>query len=91
MEKKLTLFFVHGNSSSSKVYDSIVKDETILGNKVVVDLPGYGDNNLEKYTEKDFSIKKYREFLLQEIGKIDGEIILFGNSLGGHLVIEIAS
>lgn len=57
---------------------------------VAVDLPGHGSNNNQEYSENDFSMESYRKFLLKKILKIDGKIILAGNSLGGHLSIEIS-
>lgn len=90
MKNQKTLFFIHGNSSSSKVFQHIIDDVSITYSKVAVDLPGHGANTAG-FLETDFTIAKYKSFLLEELEKITGDVILIGNSLGGHLALEIAS
>jgi len=63
--------------------------DDITYNVIKVDLPGHGDNQ-GFVKEDDFSLDAYRKFLLSKINSIDDEILLFGNSLGGHLGIDIA-
>ena len=87
---KGTIVFIHGNSSSSTVFDEIMKSETITQTKIAVDLPGHG-SNLDGYIyDDDFSVISYRKKLIAFINTIDDDILMAGNSLGGHLAIEIA-
>jgi pimeloyl-ACP methyl ester carboxylesterase len=84
------LFFIHGNSSSLEVYESIVNSSKIAYTKVSIALPGHRTHQHKKFSLKDFSLKAYRSFLIQTINSYHEDIILIGNSLGGHLAIEIA-
>ncbi|RFN58452.1 alpha/beta fold hydrolase [Marixanthomonas ophiurae] len=85
-----TILFIHGNSSSSEVFKKTVDSEEIPYTKITVDLPGHGANVEEYDAECDFSIKSYQEKLLSFIEEIDDDILLVGNSMGGHLAIELA-
>ncbi len=85
-----TILLIHGNSSSSEVFKKAVASEEIPYTKIAVDLPGHG-TNVEGYTtESDFSVKSYQEKLLSFADEIDDDILLVGNSMGGHLAIELA-
>lgn len=88
--KKGTLVFVHGSSCSSRIFEEILEDNDLQHSIVLIDLPGHGENHSPTYNERSFTINAYSDFLLTEISKIDDDIILVGNSLGGHLVMEIA-
>ncbi|MFI1773211.1 alpha/beta fold hydrolase [Thalassobellus citreus] len=89
-QKKGTIVFIHGNSSSSKVYKDIMVCPEIECSKISLDLPGHG-SNLEGYIhDEDFSLINYRNKLIAFINAIDDDVLLVGNSLGGHLAIEIS-
>jgi len=85
-----TILFIHGNSSSSEVFKKTVDSEEIPYTKIAVDLPGHGTNVESFEAESDFSIKSYQEKLLAFTEEIDDDILLVGNSMGGHLAIELA-
>lgn len=87
---KGTIVFVHGNSSSSFVFDAVLKSKLIPQTKITIDLPGHGVNADEGNEIRDFSIEVYRAKLIDLLSGIDDDILLVGNSLGGHLVIEVA-
>jgi pimeloyl-ACP methyl ester carboxylesterase len=87
---KGTIVFIHGNSSSSDVFKDIMQSEVITQTKIVVDLPGHGSNLGDFSLDEDFSITSYRTKLISFLKQIDDDILLVGNSLGGHLAIEIA-
>ncbi|MEW4925032.1 alpha/beta hydrolase [Algibacter sp. 2305UL17-15] len=87
---KGTIVFVHGNSSSSIVFDEVLKSKLISQTKIAVDLPGHGNNAEAEDEVAKFSIENYRAKLIELINTIDDDILLVGNSLGGHLAIEIA-
>jgi pimeloyl-ACP methyl ester carboxylesterase len=43
-KEKGTIFCIHGNSSSAKVYESLLNSNEISHTKVAFDLFGHGDN-----------------------------------------------
>ena len=87
---KGTIVFIHGNSSSSFVFDEVLKCKSIPQTKIAVELPGHGINTNLGHEVKDFSIEVYRAKLIDLLSRIDDDVLLVGNSLGGHLVIEVA-
>lgn len=90
LEKK-SIVCIHGNSSSSVVFQSLFQSKLIQQPVIAFDLPGH-KNNLENYkNHSDFSMSFFRTKLIEELKNIEDDIILVGNSLGGHLAIEIAS
>ncbi len=58
--------------------------------RVAVDLPGHGSSVKGYDNEADFYMHSYCKVLLKLIASIDDDILLVGNSLGGHIAIEIA-
>lgn len=88
-KNKGTIFCIHGNSSSSKVYDHLVNYDLNL-DIIAIDLPGHGSNQLPQ-NDLNFTVDSLKYYLTEKINKIEGDIILIGNSLGGHLAIEIAN
>jgi pimeloyl-ACP methyl ester carboxylesterase len=88
---KGTIVFIHGNSSSSGVFKKVMESNSITSTKIAVDLPGHGANIEGFKNESDFSICNYRDKLVSFINQLDDDIILAGNSLGGHIAIEIAT
>lgn len=89
-KEKGTIFCIHGNSSSSKVYQKLLDSKDVSYTKIAVDLPGHGSNQLKKESVNDFSFEAYKKYLINKIAEIEDDILLVGNSLGGHLAIEIA-
>ncbi|WP_055447837.1 alpha/beta fold hydrolase [Lacinutrix mariniflava] len=84
--KRGALICIHGNSSSSNIFDTIVSEYT----KYSITLPGH---EVDKYCVKenaDYSLTKYKEQLISFINALNVPVFLIGNSLGGHLAIEIA-
>lgn len=82
--KKGTIILLHGNSSSSQVFESVF-DSNIPHSIIAYDLPGHGQS---EHNGK-YSIDELKEQLLQEIQKVKDDLLLVGNSLGGHLFLEI--
>tara|TARA_R110000868_G_scaffold601_2_gene4283 strand:+ start:417 stop:1193 length:777 start_codon:yes stop_codon:yes gene_type:complete len=89
--KKGLLLFIHGNSSSSEIFNDIIESKKIAQSILLVDLPGHGKSMNTQDQLNDFSISSYSEKITALIKKFDNEILLIGNSLGGHIAIEIAS
>lgn len=88
--KRGTIFCIHGNSSSAKVFDELLSSDKVLNSKIAIDLKGHGNNQSEKQKLEDFSIQSHKEYILKQLSEIDDDILLIGNSLGGHIAIEIA-
>jgi pimeloyl-ACP methyl ester carboxylesterase len=87
---KGSIVFIHGNSSSSYVFNEVLKSELISQTKIVIDLPGHGKSSNEYENDEDFFMCSYSEKLIKLINTLDDNIFLVGNSLGGHIAIEIA-
>lgn len=88
--KKGTIIFIHGNSSSSEVFRTAIESELLPHTKIGLNLLGHGNHSANSTNEEDFSVNAYSKDILNKIARIDDEILLVGNSLGGHLAIEIA-
>lgn len=88
VNSKNHIVFLHGNSSSSKVFQNVV-DADLPYTMLAFDLPGHG---LSEFSENisDYSFDNYKKLTLAKIKLLTGNVILVGNSLGGHIVIEIA-
>ncbi len=81
-----TIIFLHGNASSSRVFEPIIKSWQYPTKLVAIDLPGHG-NSLKT---SNYSWNSNKSLLLDEINKIEGDKLILGNSLGGHYAIELA-
>jgi pimeloyl-ACP methyl ester carboxylesterase len=88
--KKGTIVFLHGNSSSNKVFESILNSSEIKQTMIAYDLPGHGESVEEHKNHQDFSYRFYKDALIKNINSIQGAVLLVGNSMGGHLAIEIS-
>jgi len=84
--KKGTILLLHGNSSSSKIYKPVFESK-IPYSIVAFDFYGQGDSD---HNEK-YKLSDMKNQVLSVIGNIDDNILLVGNSLGGHLAIEVAN
>ena len=85
-EKKGIIVLIHGNSSSPEVFKDLNLDYACLKPT----LYGHSVKN-NKAQNSDFSSESQKKGLLELINSFDQEMMLVGNSLGGHLAIEIAS
>jgi pimeloyl-ACP methyl ester carboxylesterase len=88
VNSKNNIVFLHGNSSSSEVFRAVIEAD-LPYNMLAFDLPGHG---LSEFSENiiDYSFDNYKTVALAQIKQLKGDVILVGNSLGGHIVIEIA-
>tara|TARA_R110000868_G_scaffold118221_7_gene313710 strand:+ start:1436 stop:2212 length:777 start_codon:yes stop_codon:yes gene_type:complete len=89
-KQKGTIVFIHGNSSSSYVFKGIMDSKTILQSMMTIDLPGHGKSMEGYHREDDFSMASYCEKIASLLNKIDDDILIAGNSLGGHIAIEVS-
>jgi len=89
-KEKGTVVFIHGLCSSNRIFDNIIESDLISNPKEAISLIGHGENQELKKTES-FLVNDYCTQLIAEINLIDDAVFLVGNSLGGHLAIEIAN
>ena len=86
---KGTIVCIHGNSSSPKIFESLLISSKINQTVIAIELPGHSEN--DKNTIESMSSKNICNALIEHINNMDDDIFLLGNSLGGHLAIEIAN
>lgn len=77
---------IHGNSSSSSIFDTVLGQTNFHYSAIIIELPGHGKTVLKE----EFSIRGIITNLKVDLASIKEPVFLFGHSLGGHLAIEIA-
>ena len=82
------LVMIHGNSSSSLTFKRILQSDLPL-NMTAIDLPGHGKSPRSIHPELDYSLESNLNSIQNVISKLNGKIILYGNSLGGHYAMEL--
>lgn len=87
---KGTIVCIHGNSSSPKIFQSLLDSKKNKHTIIAFELPGHSKKD-SNYTIDDFASKSMCKSLINSINEIEDDIFLIGNSLGGHLAIEIAN
>ena len=85
--KSGSILFLHGNSSSSRVFSEIMISDIIQQTKISIDLPGHGGSC---HQDTNLTVTEVKKELIDFILSIKEEVLIVGNSLGGHLAIEIA-
>lgn len=90
VKHKGTIVCIHGNCSSSKVFNHLKNSKAIPYQIIANDLPGNGENSKASLSKENL-FKYYKGLLIEQINNINDDVLLVGNSLGGHLAIEIAS
>ena len=89
--QKGTIILMHGNSSSRKIYSQFIDDKSIAQSKVALSFTGHDLTDTKGLSEGDSLFEIYSNETIRFINSIDDDILLVGNSIGGHLAIEIAS
>lgn len=87
-----TILFLHGNSSSSKIFDDLLSNPTLHSNYplLVFDLPGHGSSKDAPDPEQSYTQPSYADATLHVLRHYGvNEVIILGWSLGGHNAIEI--
>ncbi len=86
------IVFIHGNSSSAKVFEQVMNT---MGEKhlcIAMDLPGCGESFRSSTPESDYTLHNIKNTVLKTIQQYDAEsILVMGHSLGGHIALEIAA
>ncbi len=84
-KKSGTIIMLHGSSSSSRVFAPVF-ESSIPYSLIAIDFFGHGESSFNgKYRVSDM-----KDQILSVVENIDEDILLVGNSLGGHLAIEVA-
>lgn len=80
-----TIIMLHGSSSSSRVYQALFESE-IKHSLISFDFYGHGKSERNgKYGMEDM-----KQQLFGVLEKTDDDVMLLGNSLGGHIAMEAA-
>jgi pimeloyl-ACP methyl ester carboxylesterase len=86
------IVLIHGNSSSSKIWNKQLES---LGSKyrlIAIDLPGHGASAPAPHPEKDYSILGYATCIASIAGQLGlNDAVFVGWSLGGHALLQAAS
>jgi pimeloyl-ACP methyl ester carboxylesterase len=86
-----TIFLIHGNSSSARIFTYIFSSPLALTHRVLAfDLPGHGDSTNAPDPHKSYTQSGYAEAAIDIFQQMDvKDVIVLGWSLGGHIGIEI--
>ncbi|WP_109831418.1 alpha/beta fold hydrolase [Reichenbachiella versicolor] len=79
-----TIVFLHGNSSSSRVFEEVCDLLTVSCDVLLIDLPGHGEGPMTG----EYKISDHADYVLECCEDVTGDILLVGNSLGGHIAIQ---
>ena len=87
-----TLFFVHGNSGSSKMWQKQFESDLLDNYRLVaIDLPGHGQSGWSKDSFNDYSVPGTAKILSEIVHNTIGDkpFILIGFSYGTNVVAEM--
>ncbi len=89
--EKATLFFVHGSPGSWDAYKSYLSDTLLLKKyrMIAIDRPGFGNSNFGTAEDLGTQAQIIEDFITQ----IDNHqaIVLIGHSLGGPVIVKMAT
>ncbi|MBI9106148.1 MAG: alpha/beta hydrolase [Spirochaetales bacterium] len=85
-----TLFFIHGNSSSSQLFEKQLESELSEQFRLVaVDLPGHGASDYAIEPEKSYGFAGLADIIAGVSVSMKLEnVIYIGHSLGGHILLQ---
>lgn len=89
-ELKQTIFFIHGNSSSSRMWLKQLNDPLFDGYRLIAfDLPGHGES-VSPLNEEDCDCINFGKIVANAIDKLanNDKIILVGYSMGANMIAE---
>lgn len=69
--KEGAIIFLHGNSSSSSVFQYILNSDEIEQTKIAIDLPGHGLSVAEYKNHKEFTLDFFKEKFIACINLIN--------------------
>ena len=86
-----TVVFVHGISSSSSIFirqliDSVISYQFRF---IAVDLIGYGNSDVSKKPEEDYTINGLSNFLVEFCEALNlKDAIFIGHDIGGNIILD---
>ncbi|KAF1911431.1 Alpha/Beta hydrolase protein [Ampelomyces quisqualis] len=86
------LLLVHGNSSSSKIFQHMLASEPLTSRYRMITfcLPGHGSSSKAPDPAKSYHMRGYAELAISILQHLTvEEVVIFGWSLGGHVGIEM--
>ncbi len=84
-----TWVFIHGMGSSRWAFAELLERYPVTGQYLAVDLPGFGDSQLPRFTQ---SLEDFTDALHQLIRQLDlNKPVLVGHSFGGMVAGELVS
>ncbi|PVI04085.1 alpha/beta-hydrolase [Periconia macrospinosa] len=89
---KPTLLLIHGNSSSSEIFQHIQNNESISSSWHILtfDLPGHGASSNAPDPERSYTMRGYASLALTILTHLEiRKVVVLGWSLGGHIGIEL--
>ena len=84
-----TVICIHGLSSSANVFENLLLEEDFPFSRITIELPGHGAQACQD-SHVDYTIQSQVKQLTSLINEIDDDVLLVGNSYGGHLAIEVS-
>lgn len=80
-----TIIFLHGNSSSSRVFEEAVDLLTISCDVLLIDLIGHAEGPMTGAYE----LSEHVKYVLDCCEEVVGDILIVGHSLGGHVAVQL--
>ncbi|MFD0795437.1 alpha/beta fold hydrolase [Mucilaginibacter litoreus] len=88
MEKQKTFVLVHGSWQGNFAWEIIKLKLAQSGHEVInIELPGHG---AERGFSGNLTMTDYRDSVISQLMRIDGQAILVGHSMGGMVISAVA-
>lgn len=84
------IIFIHGNSSSPKVFESIIRNTSLPYTLVNIELLGHGSSAQQTYNDSQLNLVNCLDNLTHIVNSFKEKTLLVGHGLGGHLAIGIS-
>lgn len=86
-----TIFFIHGNSTSSETWKKQFNNELLKGYRLVaIDLPAHGSSEASPEPDRDYTLAGLASIVTEFIQELEmGPYILCGSSLGTNILAEM--
>jgi len=90
-ESRKTIFFIHGNSTSSATWKKQFSTALFTAYRLVaIDLPAHGSSEASPEPERDYNLAGLASILTEVIQELEmGPYILCGSSLGTNILAEM--
>lgn len=89
IKDRLTVIFLHGNSSSAKIFEDVMESPILKMEKIAISFSGHDQIDfVEK--KKHSLLEQYCQEVLDVTDNISHDVVLVGNSMGGYVALEVA-